>query len=220
MKDLIKKIHMFEPYSPILEDDPRIKFMSEKYSMPENEAIVKLKDSGFIDCLKEFYKRTYFTENYGWSVPSEDAIDKIVKFAYDKRILEVGAGYGLWAKLLQEKNLEVKATDLIKGRKTYSMDGNSFTDIEDIEAFEAVTTYSEYEVLMLSWPPYDNPMAFKCLEEFKGDKLIYIGENRSGCTANEDFFDLLESKWKEKDVIHIPQWEGIHDYLFLFERIK
>jgi hypothetical protein len=71
---------------------------------------------------------------------------------------------------------------------------------------------------MMCWPPYRSQYPSRLLKEFKGSRLIYIGE-WSGCTANYKFHDNLD-KWG-KEVKHkaiLPQWPTLHDELFLYKR--
>jgi len=71
---------------------------------------------------------------------------------------------------------------------------------------------------MMSWPPYNDPMAYESLKKFKGNKLIFIGEDADGCTGCGKFFGLLNSKWNLVKEVEIPQWMGLHDALFLYSR--
>jgi hypothetical protein len=73
-------------------------------------------------------------------------------------------------------------------------------------------------VLLLCWPPYDDPMAHDALHAYRSDLLIYVGEGYGGCTADDGFFDLLERDWSEVARMDIPHWAGIHDYLTIFRR--
>lgn len=75
-------------------------------------------------------------------------------------------------------------------------------------------------VLLLCWPPYDNPFAADALRAFQGDTLIYIGEGTGGCCADDDFFDLLD-EWEEVDYFreHV-QWSGLRDGAGVYRRRK
>ena len=46
-------------------------------------------------------RRQFFTQELSWSIPTKAAVDEIVTFAH-QGILEVGAGKGLWAALIQK----------------------------------------------------------------------------------------------------------------------
>jgi hypothetical protein len=71
--------------------------------------------------------------------------------------------------------------------------------------------------LMLCWPPYDTPMAAMALRRFKGDTVVYIGEGGGGATGDGDFHEMLE-RWEEVELVALPQWPGIRDYLYVYSR--
>ena len=53
------------------------------------------------------YRETGCTENYGWAVPAEKAIEKIKTFVVNDKVVEIGSGYGLWAKLMQDAGIQI-----------------------------------------------------------------------------------------------------------------
>ena len=55
--------------------------------------------------------------------------------------------------------------------------------------------------LVLSWPQWRSTMAVDALAQFQGNLLIYMGEGRDGCTADDDFFDKLSVEWKPVELI-------------------
>ena len=76
-------------------------------------------------------------------------------------------------------------------------------------------------MLLLIWPPLDNPMAFKALTLFTGNYLIYIGEEEYGSTGSYRFFRELEKNWIIMNHIKTPNfknWDGVHDKVIFYER--
>ena len=61
-------------------------------------------------------------------------------------------------------------------------------------------------------------MASNCLKYFKGKYVIYIGEGYGGCTADDLFHSELKNKYNLINEIYIPQWDGIHDSLYIYEK--
>lgn len=165
-------------------------------------------------------RRDYFIGNYGWSVPTQSVITKLKGFVGNDTVLSVGSGYGLWPKLLEEEGIDVIATTLVPEEGDIQMQKNDyfFTHVENLHHSDAINKYPEANVLMMSWPPYSDPMAYESLKNFRGNKLIYIGEGHGGCTGCDDFHNLLGNEWKDVGVLDIPQWQGIHDDLRLFVR--
>ncbi len=169
----------------------------------------------------EFERRDFFTHNYGWSVPNEESIREIKEFINGDRIIEVGAGYGLWARLLQDIGVNIFPTNKrykSKQDEKHIPHNIQFTKVEKINNLKALEKYGDFEVLMMSWPPYSGSMAYNSLKAFKGNKLIFIGEGQGGCTGCDKFFKLLYRKWERVKEVSIPQWMGMHDELFLYKR--
>lgn len=75
-------------------------------------------------------------------------------------------------------------------------------------------------VLMISWPPHDSPFARDALAAYRGDTFIYIGEGIGGCTADDDFFALLEDEWEEVAGLfaEFVSWSGINDAITIYRR--
>ena len=63
--------------------------------------------------------------------------------------------------------------------------------------------FPEKEVLISIWPLYLDPMLTDAIKIFTGDKLIYIGEEKGGCTADDEFFEILENNWTLEEVVNI-----------------
>lgn len=169
----------------------------------------------------KYNRREQFINEYGWSVPDREAIESIKEFVGNEPIIEIGAGYGLWAKLLQDAGVTVKATDLLQEPEEHHMynpKARSFTDVEQMSHQDAMQAYGHYGVLMLAWPPYDESMAAETLKTFRGNKLVYVGEGSGGCTADDEFCSILTSNWQNVGRVNIPQWWGIHDDLSLWVR--
>ena len=219
---LLDEIKKFGPNSPFNPNDPedqeRIKFIADKFNIPESQVIKEVRKN--MGLMEETYKRHYFTDKYGWSVPTQEAIDKIKEFVSGDKVIEIGSGYGMWAKLMKDSGISIYATDALSSpsAKTYRPRDESFTEVEDLEAVEAILKYSGVNVLMLSWPPYDQPMATNAIKVFKGNKLIFIGEDSGGCTADSEFFEILDKGWNKAGKVDIPRWEGIYDSLTFWTR--
>jgi len=136
----------------------------------------------------------------------------------DVNILEVCAGLGLWAALIRVAGGNIKATDPFTSHGTSRK--NTFINVEPIDADTAVKKYRDAKVLFLCWPGHNESYAADALEKFKGNKVVFIGEDRKGCTADKKFYDLLKKFWKLKMYMPLEQWPGVNDKLFLYDRIS
>ncbi len=163
---------------------------------------------------------TYAT-NYAYFIPNETMVASMAKFIGNQTVLSVGCGKGLLEFLLYSQGVQIRATTEESG---YNKDcqGTPFHEIEYMDATVAVKTYLT-DILLLSWPPKKSPMAAEALKEFKGKHVIYIGESRGGTSADTDFFDLLDTSYRERteisDTIRIlKRFPTVLDRVFIFER--
>jgi hypothetical protein len=170
------------------------------------------------EMLSSFEERRKYTSTVAWAIPSDEAIKSIQTFAGGDTILEIGAGLGYWAMLLKEQGVNNIPTDNKEMCWKHSATPTYIPVIRK-RHLKALSSYPEVPVLFLCWPPYNTPMADEALNAFKGNKVIYIGEDEGGCNADGNFFNLLEEKWKLNKCVFIPQWYGLHDRMFLYERI-
>jgi hypothetical protein len=49
---------------------------------------------------------------------------------------------------------------------------------------------------------------------------VYVGEGQWGCTADDEFFKLLDASWEQEKFIDIPQWDGMHDGMNIYRRLS
>jgi len=176
-------------------------------------------DSG----LPSFYndmRRIEAVKKYSWAVPTIGALRAIT--AYDP-IVEMGAGTGYWAYLLQHIGCNIIAYDKNPPDQFHSLSdlnpwhGNiTYTEVKKGTP-EILTSHSD-RTLFLCWPPYDNSMACQCLHYWEGEYLVYIGEDCGGVTGNDEFYETLDKKFSLIKVVDIPQWLGIHDRMTIWSR--
>ena len=219
MKDsdiLFEEINRFGPMGKKTAGEPTNDYqsvLSRRNSRIYGSISLSVKDNGIF--LSDLERRQAFVERYSWAVPSENDIKTIIKFVKDDKIVEIGSGLGLWAKLLHEYGASIKATDSYD--KSWNRKRNNFYPVRKLPYQEALALFGNREVLFLCWPPYKTPLAHHSLKMFKGNKLIYIGENK-GCNGDEPFFHLLDTQWKKIKTVDIIQWPLMNDKMFFYVR--
>jgi hypothetical protein len=166
--------------------------------------------------LLEPLRRTAFATFISWSIPSIDVLNGIVTFINSEKVLEIGSGHGLWAKLLKLRNVNIVATDSFS--TNYSEDNKTLTHIQPISANAAIKTFFDINVLMIVWPSYEDSFAFDSLSNFNGNKFVYIGEAKYGCCACDEFFKELNSEWELDKFLKLENWYGINDNCYLYTR--
>ena len=171
------------------------------------------------DLTEEFsFCRLTFCKNYSWAIPTPDAINRLVElFAGKGMILSVGAGRGLWERILKDRGLPVIATDAFKSHGVET-GGRMFTEVLKLNHLAAIDSFPAATTLMLCWPSFNEEFACEALEHFRGDFLLYIGEEECGCTATFSFFHLLVKEWNLTETIDILNWKGIYDSIQIYER--
>lgn len=182
-----------------------------------------------------YRQRQDVVRTFAFSVPTDEALDAIAAVG---PIVELGAGTGYWASLLRDRDVDILAFDHKPagpehGNWWYAA-AEPFTDVEIGDIAHAARHADR--TLMLSWPPYSDPMAVRALEAYEnagGRTLVYIGEGSGGCCANDQFFARLGEEtygmtaeapltpgtaWMETRSMLLPQWQGINDSLTIYER--
>ncbi len=183
---------------------------------------------------------------YAYAIPDDDAIAAIRRHS-PGGIVEIGAGTGYWAALLARDQPEgyVAAYDLNPpgANDNWCSPSPPFHRIE-FGGPEVAGRHPD-RTLLLCWPPYAAPMAALAVRAYHGaggQTVAYIGEGRSGCTADEDFFRICGGEtWCERheyrdeseectciaegevlftarETVAIPQWSGLHDSLTIYTR--
>lgn len=156
--------------------------------------------------------RELCVKKYAWAIPSDEAIKEIAKYS---PLLEIGAGSGYWAFLLQKQNVDIVCIDAQMGytfKKNY-VEVKKGTD-------RLIKNYTNRN-LFLCWPNHSSSFAMRCLRNFfksEAKYFIFVGEDWGGCTGGNDFFDLKHKKFELVNKIFIPQWDGIHDYVSIWRK--
>ena len=161
-----------------------------------------------------FVNRKQYTKTFSWAIFDIFTIMSIINFAENQIILEVASGNGFLSKLIELLGGEIIPTEPMNGYCDFKL---FYSRIRKLNAVEAVIKYPT-NVLLMCWPSYLDNYAINALQLFNGDKFIFIGEDKYGCTANDAFFDYLEEKWTLAKKINIQNWYGIYDTLNFYER--
>lgn len=162
----------------------------------------------------EYTQRGHLCKRYAWAIPTDEALAAIADYS---PIVELGAGTGYWAMLLESLGARVTCFD----SHPPNISENRYKHAKEYHVVrrggpESLVNYTDH-ALFLCWPPYDEPMAMQALECYHGQTLIYVGEDSGGCTGNEAFHDAL-TKWTVVQELALPQWNWIHDALWVYRR--
>jgi hypothetical protein len=166
---------------------------------------------------REFHDhRREIIKEYGFPIITQALIDYLVGLG--RPFVDAGAGTGYLAHELRRAGADVLAMDVELGDDChYGFRRRWIDDILYADAVYAIPAHGQ-RVLILSWPCYNSPWSQNVLAQYTGDMVVYIGEHWWGCTATDAFHRLLDNEWEKINEIAIPQWDGIHDRVFVYKR--
>jgi len=166
-----------------------------------------------------------FAEKYAWAVPSEKALRVVREFG---PVVEIGAGKGYWGKLLLQGGVDYVGYDIHANDKE-----NEFPSHCDIKqgGVAAIAKHQDRS-LMLCYPDdyEDGPesMALKCLQKYKGNTVILIGElfgqtileNPWGKTCGGDFQEELAASFHLVLQLALPSFQCSVDSISVWKRTQ
>lgn len=170
------------------------------------EAFEELQDENTFKGQQWFGKRKDLVEKYSWAVPSEEAVLYLSEFG---DIVEVGAGSGYWANCVNEEGGNVMPYDI-------NPPDDTWTEVQQADVFDMGEAAFEHPVLLV-WPELDEGVATEVAERGP-PHILYVGESRGGCTAEDEFFDELDQRYGLIAKLDIPSYAGIRDSLFHYVR--
>ena len=135
----------------------------------------------------------------GFANLTKETLDTLAPYLKDKKCLEICSGSGLLAHQLQIRGIDVIPTDMANKETNYYdvLKTEPFTNIRQMDGLEAIKQI-DADVLIMSWPPYNDPIAANALEAFfeknPDGQIIYIGEWEWGCTADSKFFHIINER--------------------------
>lgn len=177
-----------------------------------------MKDIAYLDEFEELQQKgtfrgeTWFGERkrlvreYSWAIPTKDVIQYCAQF---DNLLEVGAGNGYWAHLIECADGSVRATDIDPPSDTYKT-------VERAGAVDLLDEIRDNAVLMV-WPPYDEGVAATVARQ-SPEHILYVGETRGGCTGEDEFFDIVDEQYGLVGKLELPSYTAVHDDFFHYAR--
>ena len=183
---------------------------------------------GYMELLKLRHK---FIRNFSFAVPNAEAIQVLCDLS---PLTEIGCGNGYWTwrvrqaggdgrgydakiRISERENLEPEIKAKYR-HLSWEVSNHERFWIYPIAKCSRDATAEPDRTLVLCWPDYKTDMAFNCLNRYEGENFVYIGEGFGGACANDKFFELLQSHWTLKNIIEIPNFLGVHDAFFHFQR--
>jgi hypothetical protein len=105
--------------------------------------------------------------HYAWAVPDERALNILQQFS---PIIEIGAGKGYWAKLLRNRGVDIIAYD------KFVNTSKCWTNIVRGGPETLISPVHVKRNLFLCYPDEDESISIYCLENFRGEYIVHVGE--------------------------------------------
>lgn len=162
---------------------------------------------------------------YSYATPCPKAIETILKSSQaDSNIVEVGAGTGYFASLIQRCGGFVKPYDLVPpGCNTdndYHGEVPAFTVVHpgDASTADFSSCSSSQQTVLFCYPTPGTDMAASALRKFaasypgKAKTVLHVGE-WAGLTGDSEFERLLELEYECSESVPLPIWGTDAAYL-------
>lgn len=209
-------------------------------------------DDQFLDLVDTEFRRAVaagavqrdgFIARFGFSVPDRRAVEAIARSS-PNGVVEIGAGTGVWARVLDDAGVKVDAFDL---HPPPSEENFWFAGSEPwfpvLRADHRVVEQFAERTLLLAWPTRTEIWAAEVLEMYHragGRCVAYIGEGPGGRTGDEVFQARLghlsrcaqcaygmatvpcicgvQALWARITTVPLATWPGFSDALHLYMR--
>ncbi len=201
-----------------------------KPAMPHEEAKNHVAFAGIMDSRGAYFDgyvaRKLYIPEHGFVYFTKEQVDTLATELKGKRCIEVGAGTGLLSHLLQERGLDVLASDL--GGEAMGNYGMRRVWKRDHEGDSLSLLPGSFDAVLLCWPPYQGSFGAQVLSAMRpGQVLFFEGEGAGGCTADDAFFEVLSdtAQWTTLTELtaalntHHLQFTGIHDRWSVFQKV-
>lgn len=158
--------------------------------------------------------REYFIGKYACAIPDDYSIGLLATFS---PLIEIGAGLGYWASLIQELGGTILPYDNLENILIHRVNQPYYTEVYNGEPEILKDVGPEYNLFLCYPPPSD--MAYRALSYFKGEYVIFVGMADARFIANQPFFDMLDANFNLIEEINLLSWTFItSDRMFIYER--
>mgnify|MGYP002803428389 CR=1 FL=1 len=163
---------------------------------------------------EELQQRRQTFGNVKWT---EEVMQRLLSYS---PLVEVGAGEGQWQAELRRRGADVVAFDNHSSPSRFDAAASRIVvpgaEVQQADAGAAVSQSAGRTLLMVYPPPGE--MAVRCLQCYKGETLIYVGEGRGGVNGDNTFFDLLAEKWKLEDTMSLDTLPWSYESVYVLKR--
>ena len=217
-------IHYCECGEELFDDIPCHKCMNIIFDtnldkLPTIDAWSKKINFDSSNILDSYKIRNEYTKHC-FPILSDDFLRAMKNFCRPfKKIVEVGCGEGWFTYWLEKYEIKVSAAiddkhwPNFKKYLPFVIQENAVNYIED---------YSDIDLIIMSWPNYDNSFAFDIWKNMsERQTLLYIGEGDEGCTGDDEFHKAIQNHEVEDEwnlMTNFRSFFGIHDEPYILRK--
>ena len=140
--------------------------------------------------LYSISQRWGYTKSHGFTLCPSELMKAMAIAMAGSKVVELGSGTGTLGNLLRQEGVDITLTDI--GEEGMAMYGFESPVQMDIYAKMEDVDLSPYDIVLLTWPPYEDPCCEQVLKNMRpGSILFYCGEGQGGCTGTDAFHDML-----------------------------
>lgn len=189
--------------------------------------------------------RSRLLSRYSFAIPTETALTSVAGETTKAGILEIGAGTGYWAHLLEQHGVDVLASDTAPApsrSNRWFAGSQPWTDV--VAADHRIVARHADRTLLIVWPTKNEVWAAEALQLYwdaGGQTVVYVGELPGGRTGDDLFHALLgeydrcwgcsfgivtmpcvcgvSPRFRRVRRVTLPHWPGFSDDLLIYRRI-
>ena len=166
-------------------------------------------------------RRAEFVERFGCVGWTDAALEEIAKHS---PIVEMGAGRGQWQRALAERGVDVLAYDdgsAVPGANERRR-GDARSEFRGVARRGDETRLRSFWVrranrtLLVVYPEGD--LLVKCLENYDGPVVLFVGEGRGGVNGAAETFDYVEKRFDVEKTVPVTPFGDGHEKLWVLRR--
>ena len=166
-------------------------------------------------------RRAEFVERFGCVGWTDAALEEIAKHS---PIVEMGAGRGQWQRALTERGVDVLAYDdgsAVPGANERPR-GDARSEFRGVARRGDETRLRSFWVrranrtLLVVYPEGD--LLVKCLENYDGPVVLFVGEGRGGVNGAAETFDYVEKRFDVEKTVPVTPFGDGHEKLWVLRR--
>lgn len=160
--------------------------------------------------------RGVLVTEYAWAIPNAQAIQALADHA---PLLEIGAGLGYWAWLVEQTGAAIQATDpAVPARGDDPGNPDPWTAVDPVDGPRAVEEADPAASLFVCWPSPEAQWVEASLDRFEGETVVYVGPGRGGIAGSDGFHDRLHHDYDLVETVAIPTFLQCSDRMEVWAR--